>query len=61
MANPNPVVASLTGILDIFRKQKLSAKLTENDRLDGKTCLVTGANTGLGFAIAVDLAKRGGM
>jgi len=56
----NPVVASMTGILDIFRKQKLSERITENDRIDGKTCLVTGANTGLGFAIAVDLAKRGG-
>jgi len=56
----NPVVASMTGILDIFRKQKLSERLTDNDRIDGKTCLVTGANTGLGFAIAVDLAKRGG-
>lgn len=56
----NPVVASLTGILDIFRKQELSAHLTDDDRLDGKTCLVTGANTGLGFAIAVDLARRGG-
>lgn len=56
----NPVVASLTGVLDIFRKQKLSTQLTDDDRLDGKTCLVTGANTGLGFAIAVDLARRGG-
>jgi NAD(P)-dependent dehydrogenase (short-subunit alcohol dehydrogenase family) len=56
----NPVVASMTGILDIFRKQKLSERITENDRIDGKTCLITGANTGLGFAIAVDLAKRGG-
>ena len=50
----------MTGILDIFRKQKLSERITENDRIDGKTCLITGANTGLGFAIAVDLAKRGG-
>jgi len=56
----NPVVASLTGILDIFRKQKFSERITNNDRIDGKTCLITGANTGLGFAIAVDLAKRGG-
>lgn len=56
----NPVIASMTGILDVFRKQKLSERLTDNDRIDGKTCLVTGANTGLGFAIAVDLAKRGG-
>eukprot|EP00659_Diplonema_papillatum_P021524 gene21524-33118_t len=27
--------------------------------MDGKVCLVTGANTGLGRAIAVDLGKRG--
>ncbi|KAJ9461818.1 WW domain-containing oxidoreductase [Diplonema papillatum] len=33
--------------------------LPENVRMDGKVCLVTGANTGLGRAIAVDLGKRG--
>ncbi|MEX0986260.1 MAG: hypothetical protein WD052_02200 [Bacteroidales bacterium] len=56
----NPVVATLTGILDIFRKQKLSERLTDADRIDGKTCIITGANSGLGFALAVDLARRGG-
>lgn len=50
----------MTGILDLFRKQKLSERLTDADRIDGKTCIVTGANSGLGFALAVDLAKRGG-
>jgi NAD(P)-dependent dehydrogenase (short-subunit alcohol dehydrogenase family) len=56
----NPVVASLAGFRDRFRKQELESHLTENDRFDGKTVLVTGANSGLGFALAVEIARRGG-
>lgn len=56
----NPVVAALAGVKDFFRKQDLADKLKATDRIDGKTCLVTGANSGLGYAIAVDFAKRGG-
>jgi NAD(P)-dependent dehydrogenase (short-subunit alcohol dehydrogenase family) len=55
----NPVVASLAGVRDFFAKQQLAERLTENDRADGKTCLVTGATSGLGFALAVEMARRG--
>jgi NAD(P)-dependent dehydrogenase (short-subunit alcohol dehydrogenase family) len=56
----NPIVAALAGVKDFFRKQKLEDKLLETDRIDGKNCLVTGANSGLGYALAVELARRGG-
>lgn len=55
----NPVEAVLTGIKDIFRKQELEDHYSDNNRLDGKNVLITGANSGLGFGVAVDIAKRG--
>jgi len=55
----NPVVAALAGFKDLFRKQEFSDRLTDNDRFDGRTCLVTGVNSGLGFAVAIEMARRG--
>ena len=55
----NPFTATLTGIRDLFRKQTPAGELKPTDRLDGLTVLVDGASSGLGFAIAVDVARRG--
>jgi NAD(P)-dependent dehydrogenase (short-subunit alcohol dehydrogenase family) len=55
----NPVSATLTGIADLFRKHEAAGKLNVSDRLDGKTVLVDGSSSGLGFAVAVDVARRG--
>ena len=55
----NPVVASLAGIKDFFAKQKLASSLSDQDRADGKTVMITGANSGLGLALAIDFARRG--
>jgi NAD(P)-dependent dehydrogenase (short-subunit alcohol dehydrogenase family) len=55
----NPVIASLAGFLDRFRKQERASRLTAADRFDGKSCVITGTNSGLGFALAVEMASRG--
>ena len=52
--------ATLTGILDIFKKSKTVLMPGESDSIKGKTCLITGANRGLGRATAVSLAGLGG-
>jgi NAD(P)-dependent dehydrogenase (short-subunit alcohol dehydrogenase family) len=56
----NPVVASLAGFRDFFSRQQLASRFSGNERADGRTILVTGANSGLGFALAVEFARRGG-
>lgn len=52
--------ATLNGILDLFKKRKNAGEVKESDRIDGKRCLVTGASSGLGKAVAMELARRGG-
>lgn len=55
----NPVVASLAGVKDFFAKQELASRYSEKDRADGRTVLITGANSGLGYALAVKFASQG--
>jgi len=55
----NPVSAVLSGLLDQRSKEPKVAPVPPDVSLRGRTCLVTGANSGLGKGIAMRLAKRG--
>ena len=55
----NAFTATLTGITDLFKKQKNVVVLKEDDLLHGKNVLITGASSGLGLEAAVQLAQRG--
>jgi NAD(P)-dependent dehydrogenase (short-subunit alcohol dehydrogenase family) len=55
-----PIRAGLKAVVDYYREGLPLGSLTEADRLDGKTCLITGASSGLGRALAVELGRRGG-
>lgn len=60
---PKKTVAnSIFGAVRDFRNLKTPDldPVPDDVRIDKKTCLVTGANSGLGRAAAIDLARRGG-
>jgi len=56
----SPVQATLTGILNLFKKRGRVGFLNQSERLDGKKILIDGASSGLGLASAIELAKLGG-
>jgi len=55
------VGAVVTAVRDLRNPKAPDVDPVPDDvRIDGKTCLVTGASSGLGRAAAVELARRGG-
>ena len=51
----------MAGVRDLRRQKVAPVRPVPGDvRIDGRTCLVTGASSGLGKAAAVELARRGG-
>lgn len=55
----SPAGAIFTGVKDLFIRKNKAGEIRDTDRLDGKNVLITGANSGLGYAIALLLAKKG--
>ena len=57
----NRILRAMTkAVVDRFTQRRTLRAVPESVRIDGRVCLVTGANSGLGKAVAIDLAKRGG-
>jgi NAD(P)-dependent dehydrogenase (short-subunit alcohol dehydrogenase family) len=55
----SPFKATLKGITDLYGKKKDELRLPEEIDLNGKTVLITGSSSGLGYAAAKRIAEAG--
>jgi len=56
----NPVIVVLTCVKDFFQKTRPERTVKTTNRIYGRRVIVTDANYGLGFALAVKMAQSGG-
>lgn len=55
----SPLQATYKGISDLFKKHDRVGTLSAGERLDGKKVMITGSSSGLGLAVAKQLAALG--
>ena len=55
----SPLQATFKGISDLFKKRERVGTLSADERLDGKRVMITGSSSGLGLAVAKQLAALG--
>jgi NAD(P)-dependent dehydrogenase (short-subunit alcohol dehydrogenase family) len=59
VGHANPVTAMVTGVLDLWTQRGTLLPVGPEQSLAGRTAVVTGASSGLGKAVAIDLLRRG--
>lgn len=55
----SPLQATFKGISDLFKKRERVGTLSSDERLEGKRVMITGSSSGLGLAVAKQLAALG--
>jgi len=53
------ILAVIAGLLYLLKWWMQGPKVTSKAKLDGKTVVITGANTGIGKTTALDMSRRG--